>query len=84
MQLYRSENIKLCSEEGVLILIAFADSASFWLALQNEKDHYWVGFEVLATMIRIISIFWDITLRSPLKVNRRFGETCRLRLRSPI
>lgn len=26
------------------------------------------------------SVFWDITRCSPLKVNRRFGETCRLYL----
>jgi hypothetical protein len=24
------------------------------------------------------SIFWDITPRSPLKVNRRFGRACRI------
>jgi hypothetical protein len=26
------------------------------------------------------SVFWDISACSPLKVNRRFGGTCRLRL----
>jgi hypothetical protein len=29
-----------------------------------------------------MSIFWDITPCSPLKVNRRFGGTCRLDLQS--
>jgi hypothetical protein len=27
-----------------------------------------------------ISIFWDVMLCSPLKVNRRFGGTCRLNI----
>jgi hypothetical protein len=26
------------------------------------------------------SVFWDITPSSPLKINRRFGGTCRLHL----
>jgi hypothetical protein len=30
-----------------------------------------------------ISIFWDITPCSPLKVNRRFGGTYRLHLQGP-
>jgi hypothetical protein len=38
------------------------------------------GFEVLAAMFMKISIIWDITPCSPLKVNRRFGGTCRLHL----
>jgi hypothetical protein len=29
-------------------------------------------------------IFWDITTFSPLKVNRRFGGTCRLHLQSSV
>jgi hypothetical protein len=29
------------------------------------------------------SVFWDITPCSPLKVNRRFGGTCRLHLQGP-
>jgi hypothetical protein len=28
------------------------------------------------------SIFWDITPPSPLKINQRFGGTCRLHLQS--
>jgi hypothetical protein len=39
-----------------------------------------VGFEVLTAVVMKISIFWDITPCSPLKVNRRFGETYRLHL----
>jgi hypothetical protein len=31
-------------------------------------------------MVMKSSIFWDITRCSPLKVNQRFGETCRLHL----
>jgi hypothetical protein len=32
--------------------------------------------EVLAEVVLKSSIFWDIPLCSPLKVNRRFGGTC--------
>jgi hypothetical protein len=38
-----------------------------------------VGFKVLIAAV-IKDVFWDITLRSPLKVNQRFGGTCRLHL----
>jgi hypothetical protein len=34
-----------------------------------------VGFEVLTAVVMKISIFWDITPCTPLKVNRRFGGT---------
>jgi hypothetical protein len=40
----------------------------------------YVGFEVLTAVIMKSSIFWDITLCSPLKDNRCFGGTCRLHL----
>jgi hypothetical protein len=33
-----------------------------------------VGFEVLTAVAMKISILWDITPCSPLKVNRSFGE----------
>jgi hypothetical protein len=39
-----------------------------------------VGFRVLTAVVMKSSIFWDITPCSPLKVNRRFGGTCRLHL----
>jgi hypothetical protein len=39
-----------------------------------------LGFEVLAAVVIKSSILWDITPCSPLKVNRRFGETYRLHL----
>jgi hypothetical protein len=37
-----------------------------------------VGFEVLITWVMKRSILWDTTPCSPLKINRRFGGTCRL------
>jgi hypothetical protein len=44
-----------------------------------KMSHYqFVGFEVLTAVFMKSSIFWDVTLCSPLKVNRRFGGTCRL------
>jgi hypothetical protein len=36
------------------------------------------GFEVLIVVVMKSSTFWDITPCNPLKVNRRFGGTCRL------
>jgi hypothetical protein len=39
-----------------------------------------VGFEVLTAAVMNNSIFWDIPSRSSLKINRRFGGTCRLYL----
>jgi hypothetical protein len=35
-------------------------------------------FVVLTALVMKSSTFWDITLCSPLEVNRRFGESCRL------
>jgi hypothetical protein len=32
----------------------------------------WVAFEVLTAVVMNSTIFWDITPRSSLKVNRRF------------
>jgi hypothetical protein len=44
----------------------------------NYRDAGYVGFEVLTPVLMKSS--WDITLCSSLKVNRRFGRTCRLHL----
>jgi hypothetical protein len=41
------------------------------------KFFHLVGFEVLTPMVMKSSIFFDITPCSQLKVNRRFGRTCR-------
>jgi hypothetical protein len=43
-----------------------------------------VGFEVLTAVGMKSTIFWDVTPCSPLRVNRRFGGTCRLRLQGRI
>jgi hypothetical protein len=39
-----------------------------------------VGFEVFTAVVMKSIIFWDMTLCSPLSVNRRFGGTYRLHL----
>jgi hypothetical protein len=44
----------------------------------SAENYVW--FEVLTTTVMKSFIFCDITSRSPLKVNRRFGGTCRLNL----
>jgi hypothetical protein len=46
-------------------------------ALKSKAD---VGSEVLTTMVRKSSIFWNITLSSPLKFNWCFGGIYRLHL----
>jgi hypothetical protein len=37
--------------------------------------NFYAGLEVFRAVVMKSSVFWDIT---PLKVNRRFGGTCRL------
>jgi hypothetical protein len=37
----------------------------------------YVAYEVITAVLMKRSIFWDTTLCSPLKVNRRFRGTCR-------
>jgi hypothetical protein len=55
----------------------FLFSSTFWFAtvsaitLQTYKEC--VGFGVLTAVVMKTIIFWDITPRSPLNVNRRFG-----------
>jgi hypothetical protein len=39
-----------------------------------------VVFEVLTALVMKISVFCDTSPRSPLRINRRFGKTCRLHL----
>jgi hypothetical protein len=48
--------------------------------LKNGNDTNCVGFQVLTPGVTKSSIFWDITTCSLLRVNRRLGVTCRLRL----
>jgi hypothetical protein len=56
------------------------------LTVLDPRGIYWcdytdfLRFEVLTAMTMQISIFFDITPYSPLKVNRRFGVTCLLHL----
>jgi hypothetical protein len=46
----------------------------------NFVDIIWIGFEVLTAVVMKNSVFWDLTLCSPFKVNQHFGRTCRLHL----
>jgi hypothetical protein len=49
--------------------------ANLRIVFEIGHGHFHVGLEIL---IIDTSIFWDIRPLSPLKVNRRFGATCRL------
>jgi hypothetical protein len=42
-----------------------------------------VGFQVLTAVVMKSTIFWNIILRSLLKVNRHFRGNCRLYLQGP-
>jgi hypothetical protein len=42
-----------------------------------------VIFEFLTEVVMKSSILWDITLCSPLKINRRFGGTCHFHFQDP-
>jgi hypothetical protein len=53
----------------------------------NERDdrgsiagraEFFIGFKFLIEMVMKGCVFWDIIPCSPSKVNRSFGETCRL------
>jgi hypothetical protein len=48
------------------------------LQQRSENMFHFVGFEVFTAVIMKSTIFWDITLCSPLSVNRSFGATYRL------
>jgi hypothetical protein len=48
----------------------------------EENKIYPVGFEVLTAVFMKSSAFWEIKASSPLKVDRRFGGTCGLRLQA--
>jgi hypothetical protein len=54
------------------------------LSIYNVIMFNVVRFEVLTTMVLKGSIFWDITSCCPLRINRRFGGTCRLKLKTRI
>jgi hypothetical protein len=47
------------------------------LEVKLRGKYKFVEFEVLTAVVMKSTVFWDITLCSRLKVNRRFGETYR-------
>jgi hypothetical protein len=46
----------------------------------SQNFMFYVGFEVFTAVVMKSTIFWDMTLCSPLSCNRRFGGTYRLHL----
>jgi hypothetical protein len=59
--------------------------------LHSRARTYWrtdsdisADFEVLKAVVMKNAVFWDMTPRSPLKVNRRFGGKYRLHLHDGI
>jgi hypothetical protein len=46
--------------------------------MEVTENH--AGFEVLTAVVRKSPVFWNITPYRPLKINRRYGGTCRLHL----
>jgi hypothetical protein len=56
---------------------------TFGLSLSTDIERIiisYVGFQFVTVVVMNSPIFWDITLCSPLKVNRSSGGTCRLHL----
>jgi hypothetical protein len=45
-----------------------------------KKKNKVVGFEVLTAVVMKSSVFWDVTLSSPLKVSQHLGGTYRFHL----
>jgi hypothetical protein len=81
----------ICLREGPAILRLFHkerlqirfnalswQTTSFLLNRPYQALKTILVFEVLTAVAMKSSIFWDVTPCSPLKVNRRFGRTCRL------
>jgi hypothetical protein len=50
------------------------------MELWNPKFHHHLRSEVLTAVVMKISVLRDSTSFSPLKANRRFGETCSIHL----
>jgi hypothetical protein len=48
--------------------------------LRGKQPPTCAGFEAFKPVVMKSSVLWNITPCSPLKVNRRFGETCHLHL----
>jgi hypothetical protein len=48
--------------------------------LTEKTVSLWVGFKVIKTAVLKSCIFWNMTPCNPLRVSRRFRETCRLLL----
>jgi hypothetical protein len=55
-------------------------SSSLTIAISRKVNG--IEFEVLTAVVMTNFIFWDIMPCSRLKVNGRFGETCRLHIQS--
>jgi hypothetical protein len=62
-----------------------------WIELAQDRDQWRTLVNTVTYVVRLnkirntiskCSIFWDTTLYSPLKVNRRFGGTCHLHTQS--
>lgn len=61
-----------CSVNTVSSLILHSNHIS------ANRNTYFVGYEVLKTVVMKISVFRDIKQCIPLKVNQRLGKICRL------
>jgi hypothetical protein len=55
----------------------FCDFNILWYKYKSRSSWLSSFLNPLAAMVIQVSVFWDKTPCSQLKVNRRFGETCR-------
>jgi hypothetical protein len=63
----------------VYLIMFFQPPHVTWLVALNQMVRY-VGFEVLNAVVMNSTIFWDITICSPLSINRRFVGTYSLHI----
>jgi hypothetical protein len=67
--IHSAHELNVCTSAERVICCCPFNPRMYWMRVLRQR--YWIKS----------SIFWDITLCSPLKINRSFGGTCRLRLR---
>jgi hypothetical protein len=62
----------------------FMGQALYVYSLSPCSNTSVLGFEILTAVVMKSTLLWDTTPCSPMKVNRRFGGTCRLHLQGRI
>jgi hypothetical protein len=75
--LYRRISVSCFIPQNLSVLVYTAESVPSVVCPDGLSSFVFVGFEVLTEVVMKSTILWDITPCSALKINRRFGGTCR-------